>query len=452
MAAAAFFVSSCLRMPPSIPETEPALRLKRRLTWRYASALGAFVALLAGTWLIAREHVAHLERDLDQMEAVTQDRARAYQIMRLAERMVEGRESAALTAELRQLAAAPAARLVLCPDEPLVAEADAFYAAARALAERPDVAAAAAIVRGGTALVTRQTARLDGDRRQARDELELLSQMSVVLLAAWLLLLVIEVTFVFRPGLRLITQHIDDYLRARRLERQLRSARRMRVLGRMAGGMAHEFNNILMPIVGLSDLLRERVAPESAEGALVDMLVEAGDRARRLVARARVLDRGLVFAEVEADALLAMARAQCAELPGVERVEMAVEPGAQRFRADGAALAQALVEVLRNALAAIAPAGRVTVRVGRAGAGSASEVFIRVADDGHGMSSGVRESAFDPFFTTRSAGDGAGLGLSVAHGIVVAHGGRVELESNEGHGTAVTMYIPGEIMMTGDDP
>ncbi|MEZ4433182.1 MAG: ATP-binding protein [bacterium] len=78
-------------------------------------------------------------------------------------------------------------------------------------------------------------------------------------------------------------------------------------------------------------------------------------------------------------------------------------------------------------------------------------MFIRVADDGAGMSAAVRESAFDPFFTTRSAGDGVGLGLSVAHGIVVAHGGRIELESIEGHGTAVTMYIPGDLMTTGDE-
>ncbi|MCB9553918.1 MAG: hypothetical protein H6705_18945 [Myxococcales bacterium] len=428
------------------------MRLKRRLTLRYGAALGVVAVLLVGTFAVGQGHIANIRRELDQMDAITRDRAQVYQILRLAERVGEGRWSAELADELRRAAATPASatRAALCDAEPLVSEADALAAAARALADRPDAAAGAALARTAAALVVRQSARLDGDHRQARNELELLNQISVVLLTAWLLLLLIEVVFVFRPGLRLIGRHIDDYARARRLEQQLRSARRMRVLGRMAGGMAHEFNNILMPIVGLSDLLRERVPVGSPDAALVDMLVEAGDRARRLVARARVLDRRLDFAEVDGAELLALARAQCEGQAGVERVEVAVEPAPLRFGADGAALAQAVAEVLRNALAAIAPGGRVTARVGRAGEG-AGEVFIRVADDGAGMSAAVRESAFDPFFTTRSAGDGVGLGLSVAHGIVVAHGGRIELESIEGHGTAVTMYIPGDLMTTGDE-
>lgn len=441
-------------MPPSFPDADPAIRLKRRLTVRYACALGALVVLLVATFFIGRAQITAARFEVDQMAALIGDHLRAIQIGRIAGRISAGTVLADDRRDLLRIADQHASgrSAALASDGALAIETDALVTAARRLADEPDAVSALALKSHAAALSARQKASMDGDRREASDQLDQLTQMTGLLLVAWLLLISIEVVFVFLPGLHLIARHIDDYTRARRLERQLRSVRRMRVLGRMAGGMAHEFNNILMPIVGLSDLLRERTAPDSDDRRLIDLLVEAGDRAKRLVARVRVLDRPLEISGVDLGAVIEHAIGACASLPGVERIHVDLPAAARRLRADGGALAQAIIEVLRNALGAIGPAGRVEIQVGREEGGNPeSSIFIRIVDDGHGMSPTVREAAFDPFFTTRSVGDGVGLGLSVAHGIISAHGGRIEIESVEGRGAAVTMYIPADLSTTGDE-
>ncbi|MCB9554226.1 MAG: hypothetical protein H6705_20545 [Myxococcales bacterium] len=439
-------------MPPPLPD--PAIHLKRRLTVRYGVALVGLVVLLVGTFFIGRGHLAALRRELDELEAVTAGRAVIFDIRRIAEHIADGHHEPEHVAELRRHARllGPGRAAQLSQEDPLIVETRALGGMALRLAEAPEPAFAAAVERKASDLVTQHYARLDSDGRDARLQLEQLTQMSTLLLVAWLCVLLLEIAFVFLPGLRLIGRHIEDYTRARRLERQLRSARRMRVLGRMAGGMAHEFNNILMPIVGLSDLLQDRTEPGSEDRRLIDMLVEAGDRARQLVARVRVLDRPLSAAPVDVDAVIADALALCGELPGIERVEVEVAAEARRLRVDGGALAQAIAEVVRNALAAIGPTGRVEITAECEEPGDPlSATLIRIIDDGHGMSPPVREAAFDPFFTTRTVGDGVGLGLSVVHGIVTAHGGRVDLQSVVDRGTVVTMYIPADVSTSGDE-
>lgn len=441
-------------MPPSLLDADPAIRLKRRLTVRYACALGALVVLLVATFFIGRAQIAAARFEVDQMAALVGDHVRANQIGRIAGRIGDGVVLDDDRRDLRRMADQHESgrSAVSSSDDALGIETDALVTAARRLADEPDAVSARALKGHAAALAARQKAAMDADRQEASDQLDRFTQMTGLLLVAWLVVIGVEVVFVFLPGLHLLARHIDDYTRARRLERQLRSVRRMRVLGRMAGGMAHEFNNILMPIVGLSDLLRERMAPGSDDRRLIDLLVEAGDRAKRLVARVRVLDRPLEVRGVDLGAVIEHAIAACASLPGVERIHIELPAASRGLRADAGALAQAIIEVLRNALGAIGPAGRVVIEVGREEVGNPeSSIFIRVVDDGHGMSPTVREAAFDPFFTTRSVGDGVGLGLSVAHGIVSAHGGRIEIESVEGRGAVVTMYIPADLSTTGDE-
>lgn len=445
-------------MPRVIHDPEQGLRLKRRLTGRYIAAVVALGGLLAITAVVMSHRTGVLRRALDQTERLSVAHGAIEHTRGVLRRLADGHvlDPSALDGDRWPYDPGPAPGALT----PLDGETVALVAAARAVTpgarrEAEQLADEAA------ALSARLSVLLDNARTVARTELARLDQTGRVLAVAWAMLLLLEFWFVYRPGVRLIGRHIDDYTRARQLERALRQARRNRMLGRMAGGMAHEFNNILMPIVGLSDLMRSNMEPDHPDRELLDMVIEAGDRARRLVGRVRVLDRPLTYAPADLAVLIGEA-VEAAGTPAPDdpidlgeparrRVHVTVDADAQTLVTDASALGQAIVEVLRNALWASAPDGVVEVDVRRSG-DHEQHIDIRVIDRGRGMSRAVSEAAFDPFFTTRTSGHGVGLGLSVAQGIVAAHGGRIDLHSKEEAFTIVTLHLPTDSgQPSGDD-
>jgi PAS domain S-box-containing protein len=254
-----------------------------------------------------------------------------------------------------------------------------------------------------------------------------------------------------------------DVTRRRDAERALVQAQRLEGLGSLAGGVAHEFNNLLTVIRGnLEPLLRASAAPDvdPRMATRLSRVEEAAERAasltRSMIAfarRSRLEDQSLDIA-----ALIDTFRPTLAQL--VEpRVRLAfdldLDNPAERgvVQADPEQVRTALTNIVLNAREALPQGGLVTIsaRTRHARSGRPVEIVVSVQDSGRGMKPEIVARAMDPFFTTKPPGAGAGLGLSMAYGFLRQTGGRLEIESKEGHGTTVRMVFPVQ-MVDGDVP
>ncbi|MBA3659015.1 MAG: response regulator [Gemmatimonadales bacterium] len=251
---------------------------------------------------------------------------------------------------------------------------------------------------------------------------------------------------------------VQDLGPLKRAEERLQRAQRMEAVGRLAGGVAHEVNNMMTIILGFSDLLSrspELPAPLQRD---VDEIQKAATRAghitrqllaysRRQVLEPTVLDLDLVVEE--------MTRALRPLLPVHTRVEARPGAGGTRVRADRAQLEQVVINLAFNARDAMPRGGQITIgtgvrqldeRLGREKIGipivPGSYICFEVRDTGMGISEEVRDHLFEPFFTTKDAGHGTGLGLATVYGIVKQSGGYVWADANPGGGTTFTVCLP----------
>jgi signal transduction histidine kinase len=223
-------------------------------------------------------------------------------------------------------------------------------------------------------------------------------------------------------------------------ERELRHAEKMASLGTLAGGVAHEFNNLLGGIQGCAeDAARETDPAEVRETlGVIERTARRGTAiTEKLLRFARPAEPG----REEVD-MAAVAR-DVATLVGPEASRTGVEvvvdaPEAVRLRADATGVHQVMLNLATNAIHAMPRGGRLSIRVARDG----PAVRLSVTDTGVGIPAAARAKLFEPFFTTRP--EGTGLGLSVSYGIVQAHGGRIDVESAEGRGSAFTVTLPAE--------
>jgi PAS domain S-box-containing protein len=225
------------------------------------------------------------------------------------------------------------------------------------------------------------------------------------------------------------------------LERRLAQAQRLESVGQLAGGVAHDFNNLLSVILTCVGFAQRELDQGSPVREDVDEIGRAADRAaaltrqllmfsRREVVKPEVLDAGALVRDLE--------RLLNRTLSERIALRIAIGPGLVPIEADRAQLEQVLVNLALNARDAMPDGGTLSIGVRRAGEG----VTITVADDGHGMAPDVRERAFEPFFTTKEAGEGTGLGLATVHGIITEAGGTVDIASEPGRGTTVTIRLP----------
>jgi signal transduction histidine kinase len=223
-----------------------------------------------------------------------------------------------------------------------------------------------------------------------------------------------------------------------RAERELRHAEKMASLGTLAGGVAHEFGNLLGGIQGCAeDALRETDPAEVREtlGVIERTARRGSSITDKLLRFARPAPAGHDEVDVAAVArdvasLVEPEAARCG-------VEVEVEaPGEVRLVADPTGVHQVVLNLVTNALHAMPGGGKLTVAV----AGGPGDVRLCVTDTGVGIPPGDRAKLFEPFFTTRP--EGTGLGLSVSYGIVKAHGGRIDVESEPGRGSTFTVVLP----------
>jgi CheY-like chemotaxis protein len=215
----------------------------------------------------------------------------------------------------------------------------------------------------------------------------------------------------------------------------------MEALGRLAGGVAHDFNNLLQAMLGPLQLM-------VLTGARPDRVAATAEGLQGLVERGAALTRRLLLfsrheaASPEACDLTEMVRGETGLLRRLlkENVELRFEPGPSPMSvlADRRQLEQVLLNLVVNAADAMPHGGLLVLSTGADEAG----VWFEVADSGVGMPPETRQRAFEPFFTTKRASEGTGLGLSIVDGIVRAHGGVVELESEVGKGTTFRVRLP----------
>ncbi|MGQ0538315.1 MAG: ATP-binding protein [Gemmatimonadaceae bacterium] len=241
------------------------------------------------------------------------------------------------------------------------------------------------------------------------------------------------------------------------LEIQLYQSQKLEALGTLAGGIAHDFNNLLAGIMGNAELLRPVVADDPEASDSVHDILAAVRRAREVVrqiltfSRRQPLERrptGLRNAVVEAMPLLR------ASLQDNVRLRTTIRSEDVIVLADDTQLHQVIMNLATNSAQAIGAApGEIIIDVGTAEVSQSRTgpladmqpgryARLEVRDNGPGMEQAVRERVFEPFFTTKPIGQGTGLGLSVAHGIIASHGGTILVESEPGHGTTFTIYLP----------
>jgi PAS domain S-box-containing protein len=250
------------------------------------------------------------------------------------------------------------------------------------------------------------------------------------------------------------------------LEAQLRESQKMEAIGVLAGGIAHDFNNVLAGILGNAELAQQDLPPGHPVTINLEQISKAGLRGRGLVqqilAFARRQPREVVSCELRplVQDCIALLRST---LPAGVMLEASLSHEPLFVMADATQVEQVLMNLCTNAWHSLGgKPGRVAVALAsveldatsarQLGGGLTPGVFARltVADSGRGMDAETRARIFEPFFTTKPVGEGTGLGLAVAHGIVAAHGGVIRVQTAPGQGSSFEIYLPRSADMAPD--
>jgi two-component system cell cycle sensor histidine kinase/response regulator CckA len=249
-----------------------------------------------------------------------------------------------------------------------------------------------------------------------------------------------------------------DITERKRVEEQLRRAERMQAAGKLAGGVAHEVNNMMTGVIGFSEFILHSLEPSDPRRADVEEVIKAGTRAadvtRQLLAftrqqflRPQVIEINTVVRQMEK-----MLRHSLGE---DKHLELRLSPETGQMRADRGQLEQVLINLVLNARDAMRGHGRVTIETAGAVWDAAyaerhggvdiplgQYVMLAVSDTGCGMDADVQARIFEPFFTTKPIGQGTGLGLSTVYGIVKQSGGFIWVYSEPGEGSVFKVYLP----------
>jgi signal transduction histidine kinase len=242
------------------------------------------------------------------------------------------------------------------------------------------------------------------------------------------------------------------------LERKLRHVQKVETVGTLAGGIAHEFNNLLVPIKLYTELTIDELPLDSAVRGDLKRVLAAVTRAKNLVQKILTFSRQSQperYGSIELVPIVEDALTLARDLfPATIRLESKLGARGVKIVGDETQLHQLVMNLLNNAFQAIGTgAGTIAVEVSlrslaesaippRTNLAPGEYVVISVHDSGHGIDPLTLERVFEPFFTTRGQGEGTGLGLSVAHGIASSHGGAIGVESELNRGTTFSVYLP----------
>ncbi|MET0413918.1 MAG: HAMP domain-containing sensor histidine kinase [Polyangiaceae bacterium] len=227
---------------------------------------------------------------------------------------------------------------------------------------------------------------------------------------------------------------------------QLRHADRLITVGRLAAGVAHELGTPLNVIAGRVKMLRKRDADPTVSEDYLAIIAEQAERIASIIRQLLDFARRRGPKVVAADLLTISRTIARLVSPIAARKNVQVRVVADKpviALGDVVQLEQVVSNLVVNAIHACSEGGHVELDCGlREAPDEPTRAFVRVSDDGHGMDDATMERIFEPFFTTKEVGQGTGLGLSVAHGIVEEHGGLVRVESQPGQGSTFSVFLP----------
>ena len=244
--------------------------------------------------------------------------------------------------------------------------------------------------------------------------------------------------------------------RQQRLEEQLVAARRMESIGLLAGGVAHDFNNMLTPILGNAEILLQELAADDERRGRVEHIVRAAERSKDLVrqllafARRQTLEMRPLDINAVVEGFQRMLRRTLRENVAIETK---LAPDVGTVLADAGQVEQILLNIALNAQDAMPGGGLLAIETGAAeldeayaaaheGVVPGPHAMLAISDTGCGMDASVLSRIFEPFFTTKGAGRGTGLGLATVYGIVRQHRGSVSVYSEPGMGSTFRIYLP----------
>ncbi len=249
---------------------------------------------------------------------------------------------------------------------------------------------------------------------------------------------------------------VSDISQRKTLEEQLMHAQKMEAVGRLAGGVAHDFNNMLTVITGYNRMILDELSTVDPLRGYAEEILKAADRAGALTNQLLAFSRRQIMQPrvISINTAIEHTEKMLRRLIG-EDIELAItlNPNAGNIKADPNHIEQAIVNLAVNARDAMPTGGRLTIETGafqiddtyvrtHMGVKPGDFVMIAVSDTGVGMDSATRQHIFEPFFTTKERGKGTGLGLATVYGMVKQSGGDIWVYSEPGTGSTFKLYFP----------
>jgi PAS domain S-box-containing protein len=236
-----------------------------------------------------------------------------------------------------------------------------------------------------------------------------------------------------------------DITGQRELEAQLRHSQKMEAIGQLAGGIAHDFNNILTVIQGFALTLLEEEGDAAARRTATQYIVEASERAATLTRQLLAFGRRQVMQpqHVDLNELVTSLANMVRRVLGEDiNLQLQLSPQPVEIHADAGLIDQVVMNLVINARDAMPAGGLLRVDTFVRGSAAGDQAVIRVADTGTGIPADQLLRIFEPYYTTKDAGKGTGLGLATAFGIVAQHGGKIEVVSTVGQGATFEVMLP----------
>lgn len=241
---------------------------------------------------------------------------------------------------------------------------------------------------------------------------------------------------------------------SRKLHDQLLQAQKIESIGRLAGGVAHDLNNLLVPIIGYAEILGyDGTLPQGMQNA-VDEIYKAGTRARDLIRQLLAFSRKqtLEFRKIDLNNVIVdFYKLLCRTIPENIDIKLNLSASSLIILADRGQLEQVVMNMIVNAADAMPDGGKISIQTtlvdGMSGSDTSSKGtnrfwgLLTLQDSGSGMDENVQEKIFEPFFSTKGK-LGTGLGLATAYGIIKQHQGNIEVESVLGEGTTFSIFLP----------
>ncbi|KQC15101.1 MAG: hypothetical protein APR63_12740 [Desulfuromonas sp. SDB] len=246
------------------------------------------------------------------------------------------------------------------------------------------------------------------------------------------------------------------------LKQQFNQVQRLESIGRLAGGIAHDLNNLLSPILGYSEMLLEDAVEEEERGELLEEIIKASNRARDLVGQLLAFSRkqNLEFKNIDLNSLLQNFEKLLRRTIREDiSINLKLAPSLPLINGDSGQLEQVLMNLAVNAQDAMPQGGKLSIETSTVeldenyaakheGVEPGPYVMVLVSDTGYGMDNQTKEHIFEPFFTTKEKERGTGLGLATVYGIVKQHMGNIWVYSEPDKGTSFKIYFPPSTKLT----